>query len=187
MSDLKVNLQQINALLPQTQCRRCSYQGCEPYAQALLNNEADINQCPPGGDKTIQALARLLNQAVKPLNPKFGQYQTPRIAVIIEKDCIGCTKCLPACPVDAIVGASKMMHTVISNECTGCELCLAPCPMDCIVMETTEKKYSILVAKQRYQAKQQRLDYLQKQQKQQANQQKSALVAMIKSKKLATN
>ena len=101
-------IEQINNLLPQTQCTRCGYQGCEPYAEALANNEADINQCPPGGDETINALATLLNKRIKPLNSKFGEYQPPRLAVIIEKDCIGCAKCLVVCPVDAILGASKI-------------------------------------------------------------------------------
>jgi len=183
MNTPKLSLQeQINALLPQTQCTRCGYQGCEPYANALANDKAAINQCPPGGDDTIQALAKLLNKAVSPLNPKFGDYQTLHVARIVEKDCIGCTKCLIACPVDAILGASKMMHTVITDECTGCELCLSPCPVDCIIMETTEKKYNPSLARHRYQAKQQRLLFLQQQQRERANKKKLILKAMIKGK-----
>ena len=178
-------IEKINSLLPQTQCTRCGYQGCEPYAEALANNEADINQCPPGGDKTINALATLLNKSVKPLNPNFGAYQLPHIAVIIEKDCIGCAKCLAVCPVDAILGASKMMHTIITDECTGCELCIPPCPVDCIVMETTERKYKPSLAKQRYQAKQQRLIFLQKEQQERNKKKKAALMAMMKAKTIA--
>lgn len=154
-------IEQINALLPQTQCTRCGYQGCKPYAEAIANDEADINQCSPLGVQGIQALADLLNKPFKPLNPEFGEYQPPKVAVIIEEDCIGCAKCLPACPVDAILGASKVMHTVIQSECTGCELCVAPCPVDCIVMEEIELIYSSTIAKQRYEAKQQRLIRLQ--------------------------
>ncbi len=175
-------VEKINNLLPQTQCTRCGYQGCEPYAEALANNKADINQCPPGGDETIHALATLLNKSVKPLNPKFGVHQLPHIAVIIEKDCIGCAKCLAVCPVDAILGASKMMHTVIADECTGCELCISPCPVDCIVMEATEKKHNPSLAKQRYQARQQRLFFLKKEQQARIKKKKAALMAMMKAK-----
>lgn len=149
-------IEQINALLPQTQCTRCGYQGCKPYAEALANNEADINQCPPAGEESIQALADLLDKPFKPLNPEFGEHKSPQVAVIIEADCIGCAKCL-ICPVDAILGASKLMHTVIAAECTGCELCIAPCPVDCIVMEETTLIYNPDVARQRYEAQQQRL------------------------------
>jgi H+/Na+-translocating ferredoxin:NAD+ oxidoreductase subunit B len=124
----------IDALLPQTQCRRCSYAGCRPYAEAIAAGTADINQCPPGGAATIRALAGLLGRASKPLNPEYGEIKAKCVAVIDESTCIGCTLCLQACPVDAIVGANKYMHTVISSECTGCELCIAPCPVDCIAM-----------------------------------------------------
>ncbi len=178
-------VEKINALLPQTQCTRCGFQGCEPYAKALANNEVDINQCPPGGDKTIHALAHLLDKTIKPLNPKFGEYQLPHVAVIIEKDCIGCAKCLVVCPVDAILGASKMMHTVIADECTGCELCISPCPVDCIVMEVTEKKYKPSLAKQRYEAKQQRLISLKEEQQARTKKKKAALMAMMKARATA--
>ncbi|MDQ7090947.1 MAG: RnfABCDGE type electron transport complex subunit B [Methylococcales bacterium] len=175
---------QISDVLPQTHCTRCGYSGCEPYAHALANNKAEINQCPPGGDKTIQSLAALLNKVVKPLNPKFGEYQPPHVALIVEQDCIGCAKCLTACPVDAILGASKMMHTIISEECTGCDLCIPPCPVDCIVIEVTDNVYNKTLAKQRYQAKQHRLLVLQNEKKERANQKKAALKAMMQAKKV---
>lgn len=124
----------IDALLPQTQCTRCGYAGCKPYAQAIAAGEAAINQCPPGGQATIDALATLLGRPASPLNPANGVEAPPRIAVIDEERCIGCAKCLPACPVDAIVGAHRFMHTVIARQCNGCELCLPPCPVDCISM-----------------------------------------------------
>ncbi|NOQ36239.1 MAG: RnfABCDGE type electron transport complex subunit B [Methylococcaceae bacterium] len=178
-------IEQINSLLPQTQCTRCSYQGCKPYAEAIANNEADINQCPPAGDKGIQALADLLDKPFKPLNPEFGEYQTPSVAIVIEEDCIGCAKCLDACPVDAILGASKVMHTVIASECTGCELCIPPCPVDCIVMEKTELEYSPVLAKQRYEAKQQRLIRLQAEKVEKSKKQKEKLMAMMKAKAAA--
>ncbi|MGZ8928042.1 MAG: RnfABCDGE type electron transport complex subunit B [Methylobacter sp.] len=128
-------IDQINALLPQTQCGQCSFQGCRPYAEAIASGAADINQCPPGGDEGIRDLAELLGVPSKPLNTKFGVHKPPSVVFIIEEDCIGCTKCIAACPVDAILGASKFMHTVIAAECTGCELCVTPCPVDCIVMQ----------------------------------------------------
>jgi len=127
-------IDQINAILPQTQCRQCSFQGCKPYAVAIASGVADINQCPPGGNDGIVALASLLGVDPKPLNPEFGQHKAKSLAFIIEQDCIGCIKCIAVCPVDAILGAAKKMHTVISSECTGCELCIAPCPVDCIVL-----------------------------------------------------
>jgi electron transport complex protein RnfB len=121
----------IDALLPQTQCGRCGYSGCRPYAQAIAEG-APINQCPPGGAATIAALARLLGRAVLPLNPANGVEAPAGVAFIDESVCIGCARCLPPCPVDAIVGASRQTHTVIAALCTGCELCIAPCPVDCI-------------------------------------------------------
>lgn len=127
-------LDKIDALLPQTQCGQCGYPGCRPYAEAIANGNADINLCPPGGDEGIKRLAELLGVEPKPLGE--GLEQKPRaVAVIDEKDCIGCTLCIQACPVDAIVGAAKQMHTIIADQCTGCELCLPPCPVDCIYME----------------------------------------------------
>lgn len=126
--------QQIDALLPQTQCTRCGYAGCKPYADAIANGEAQINQCPPGGAVTIDALAKLQGRAPMPLNPANGVEGPALVAQIDEDVCIGCAKCLPPCPVDAIVGARKRMHTVLADVCTGCELCVAPCPVDCIAM-----------------------------------------------------
>jgi len=124
----------IDALLPQTQCTKCGYEGCRPYAEAIAAGDADIDQCPPGGEEGVARLARLLGREAKPLNPANGAYRPPQVAVIDEATCIGCTKCIQACPVDAIVGASKLMHTVIASWCTGCELCLPPCPVDCIAL-----------------------------------------------------
>jgi Na+-translocating ferredoxin:NAD+ oxidoreductase subunit B len=124
---------QIDALLPQTQCGQCTYAGCRPYAEAIAKGEADINQCPPGGEAVIIALADLLDVEVKPLNAEHGEEkQVPTIVRIDEQSCIGCTLCIQACPVDAILGAAKHMHTVIEDECTGCNLCIPPCPVDCI-------------------------------------------------------
>lgn len=126
-------VEKIDAVLPQTQCGQCGHPGCKPYAEAIAKGEADINQCPPGGEEGIQKLADLLGVEFKP----FGEGAAPKaksVALIDETTCIGCTLCIQACPVDAIVGAAKQMHTVIAKECTGCELCLAPCPVDCINM-----------------------------------------------------
>ena len=122
----------IDALLPQTQCTRCGFAGCGPYAAAIACGEADINQCPPGGSAVISALAALLERPVLALNPVHGTEAAPQVAWIDESRCIGCARCLAPCPVDAIVGASKFMHTVLTERCTGCELCLPPCPVDCI-------------------------------------------------------
>jgi len=130
-----VDIKAIDALLPQTQCTRCGYTGCLPYAQAIAQG-TPINQCPPGGSATIAALAQLLGREVLPLNPQHGVEQAPRVAVIDEARCIGCAKCLPPCPVDAIIGAARFLHTVVAELCTGCELCIAPCPVDCITMVT---------------------------------------------------
>lgn len=124
----------IDALLPQTQCTKCGYQGCMPYAEAIASNSAAINRCPPGGDTTIAALASLTGRAVLPLDQSCGSPMPHRVAVIDEAACIGCAKCLPPCPTDAIVGANKFLHTVVAALCTGCELCIAPCPVDCITM-----------------------------------------------------
>jgi electron transport complex protein RnfB len=124
----------IDALLPQTQCTRCGYPACRAYAEAIAIGEVDINQCPPGGAAGIVALAGLLGRPPKALNPANGVEKPREIAVIDEAACIGCTKCIQACPVDAIVGASKWMHTVLVDECTGCDLCIPPCPVDCITM-----------------------------------------------------
>ncbi|HEV2269830.1 MAG TPA: RnfABCDGE type electron transport complex subunit B [Steroidobacteraceae bacterium] len=124
----------IDALLPQTQCTRCGYPGCRPYAEAIARGEAAINQCPPGGAATIGELAALLQRDPLPLNPANGREGPLLVALIDEATCIGCAKCLPPCPVDAIIGARKQMHTVVAALCTGCELCIVPCPVDCISM-----------------------------------------------------
>ncbi len=124
----------IDALLPQTQCTRCGYPACLDYAHAIASGAADINQCPPGGAAGIALLAELTGRPARPLNPANGVEQAPRVALIDEDACIGCMKCILACPVDAIVGASKRMHTVLADECDGCELCIPPCPVDCIAM-----------------------------------------------------
>lgn len=124
----------IDALLPQTQCTKCGYAGCRPYAEAIAANAAQINQCPPGGSAGIAQLAALLGRTPLPLNPIHGAEQPLRVAVIDEALCIGCTLCIQACPADAIVGATKRMHTVLPHACTGCDLCVPPCPMDCIAM-----------------------------------------------------
>lgn len=126
-------VESIDQLLPQTQCGQCGHPGCRPYAEAIAAGEA-INRCPPGGQDTVDRLAELLGLESMPLDADPEQLDTDRVALIIEEDCIGCTKCIQACPVDAIIGAPKLMHTVVFDLCTGCDLCLAPCPVDCIEM-----------------------------------------------------
>ena len=123
-------VEQVNKLLPQTQCAQCGYPGCRPFAAAVVDGSAAINLCPPGGEETVRKLADLLGRDVIPLAESI----VPAVAVIDESRCIGCTHCRNACPVDAIVGAHQLMHTIIESECTGCELCIAPCPVDCISM-----------------------------------------------------
>ena len=137
-------VEQIDAVLPQTQCGQCGYPGCKPYAEAIANGD-EINKCPPGGEATIKKLADLMGVEPKPLDAAHGEEDTKKVAFIREDECIGCTKCIQACPVDAILGAAKHMHTVIAEECTGCDLCADPCPVDCIDMlpvETTIKNWS---------------------------------------------
>jgi electron transport complex protein RnfB len=128
----------IDRVLPQTQCTKCGYPACRPYARAIAAGEADINRCPPGGDAGVRALAALTARAYTPLDPACGVEAPRRIAVIDEHRCIGCTLCIVACPVDAIVGARKQMHAVIAELCTGCDLCVAPCPVDCIDLAPAE-------------------------------------------------
>ena len=132
-------VEQINEILPQTQCGQCGHPGCRPYAEAIANGEA-INKCPPGGEAGIQALADLLDLEVIPLDEEHGEQSVKKVAFIREAECIGCPKCLQACPVDAILGAAKQMHTVIVSECTGCDLCVEPCPVDCIDMIPAEQE-----------------------------------------------
>ncbi len=131
---------QIDSLLPQTQCGQCTYPGCRPYAEAIANGEANINQCPPGGETTMLALADLLGVDPQALDAEHEAEPDATVAFIIEDTCIGCTLCIQACPVDAILGAAKQMHTVIESECTGCELCIPPCPVDCIVMQPVRQE-----------------------------------------------
>lgn len=126
-------VEQIDQLLPQTQCGQCGYPGCKPYAKAIADGDA-INKCPPGGDATIKNLANLMGVEAQPLNQAHGTSDVKKVAYIREDECIGCTKCIQACPVDAIIGATRQMHTIIAAECTGCDLCVAPCPVDCIDM-----------------------------------------------------
>jgi len=132
-------VEKIDALLPQTQCGQCGFPGCKPYAEAIAKEEAAINQCPPGGEQTIHDLADLLDLEVLPLNPENGTVSEKTVVIIDEETCIGCTLCIQACPIDAIVGAAKQMHTVIESECTGCDLCIPPCPVDCIIITPVKK------------------------------------------------
>jgi electron transport complex protein RnfB len=135
MNDVTDLATRIDALLPQTQCEQCGFHGCRPYAEAMARGDAPINRCPPGGAAGIARLAALLDTPVLPLDPAHGVEKPRTIARVVEADCIGCTKCIQACPVDAIVGAAKLMHTVLPDHCTGCELCVPACPVDCIVLE----------------------------------------------------
>ncbi|CAA9892075.1 Ion-translocating oxidoreductase complex subunit B [Candidatus Methylobacter favarea] len=180
-------IDQINALLPQTQCGQCGFKGCRPYAEAMAAGAADINQCPPGGDEGISELANLLGVAAKPLDSRFGKHRPKSVAFIIEEDCIGCVKCIAACPVDAIAGAAKLMHTVVASECTGCELCLAPCPVDCIIMKPSpmeenssreQKSAQAQLAKRRYDARCLRKEREASEQAERAKKKKAALLRM---------
>ena len=154
----------IDTLLPQTQCGLCDYQGCHSYATAIINNEAPIDRCLPGGVETLRELVYYLNRDPSPDIVAMEKKARPiTVAVIREEECIGCTKCTQVCPTDAIIGASKLMHTVIANACTGCELCLPPCPVDCIDIKTitpptvVEKKQKAQRWRSRYENKQRRL------------------------------
>jgi electron transport complex protein RnfB len=126
--------ERLDRLLPQTQCGQCGYDGCRPYAEAMARGDAGVDHCPPGGDAGARALAKLLGVEAKPYDRSRGEQASPMVALVVEADCIGCTKCIQACPVDAIIGAAKHMHVVIEPLCTGCGLCVPPCPVDCIVM-----------------------------------------------------
>lgn len=173
-----IDVKRIDALLPQTQCGECSYAGCMPYAEALAAGLAKIDRCPPGGVPTVKALGALLS--VDP-TPYLAQAEVntreASVAVIREAECIGCTKCIAACPVDAIIGTGKMMHSVISHDCTGCGLCVEPCPVDCIEMQVQkEVSYDPNEARSRFQARQTRL-LREEHQKQQSYRQKRQMVA----------
>lgn len=162
----RVTPEQIDELLPQTQCGLCGYGGCLPYAEALVFENATINLCPPGGVKTLKAIGELLKEDPAPYLSEMEQKAKPKLlAVIREDECIGCTKCIQACPVDAILGSSKQMHAVVNSECTGCELCVSPCPVDCIDMvpvaanENAEaEKLKADYFRDRFQARQKRLE-----------------------------
>jgi Na+-translocating ferredoxin:NAD+ oxidoreductase subunit B len=152
----------IDAVLPQTQCAKCGFAGCRPYAEAIATRRAEINQCPPGGAAGIAKLSSITGRPVLPLNPENGNEAPLRVAVIDEELCIGCTLCIQACPVDAIVGAAKRMHTVLAPLCTGCDLCIPPCPMDCITMLTAQpprgwSDADALAARSRFEARNRRL------------------------------
>ena len=192
--DLTSLVNEIDSLLPQTQCGQCSYSGCLPYAQAISENKAKINRCPPGGIKTLLALANLLEKDPEPFIAEMQkQLITPLTASIRESECIGCTKCIQACPVDAILGAPKQLHVVLTQECTGCGLCLTPCPVDCIdMLSIIQPNYNPKQARRRYYAKKQRLElkrdqaHLNKKNIPQLNEQAyiQAAVERVKEKKL---
>lgn len=150
-----VAVKDIDAVLPQTQCGECSFSGCLPYAQALAEGRTSIDKCPPGGVKTVKALGELLNIDATPYLAEVQQKtRAPSTAIIREAECIGCTKCIQACPVDAIIGSAKLMHTIIADECTGCGLCIEPCPVDCIEMQTlSEPQYEVNKARNRHSAR----------------------------------
>ncbi|KTD20880.1 iron-sulfur cluster binding protein [Legionella lansingensis] len=173
-----VAVKAIDALLPQTQCGDCGYAGCLPYAEALAQGIAPINRCPPGGASTVKALGELLGIDATPyLAEAQATQRPPSRAFIREAECIGCTKCIQACPVDAIIGSGKLMHTVIAHECTGCGLCVDPCPVDCIEMlPLLETAYDKEQARQRYHARQARF-LREEQEKQQAYREKRKLAA----------
>ena len=151
----------IDAVLPQTQCTRCGYDGCRPYADAVAARVADINRCPPGGATTVVALAAITGRAAKPIAADCGTFPGYRTARIDESYCIGCTLCIDACPVDAILGGPKQMHVVLPHLCSGCELCIAPCPVDCIAMYPADRKWAVadaMAARSRHRARIERLD-----------------------------
>jgi electron transport complex protein RnfB len=165
LATLSISVEAIDAVLPQTQCTQCGFTGCLPYAEAIAAGDADINRCPPGGDDVIRALSALTGLPYTPLDTTRGEHKPRLLAVIDEAVCIGCTICIQKCPVDAIVGAAKRMHTVIADECTGCELCVAPCPVDCIALIPAPASHPALatpteaagLARKRYRARLARL------------------------------
>lgn len=173
-----VSVKAIDALLPQTQCGECGYPGCLPYAEALAQGKASIDRCPPGGVATVKALGELLAVDATPYLPAAStNTRPPALALIREEECIGCTKCIQACPVDAIIGSGKLMHAVIDSECTGCGLCIEPCPVDCIeLVSIPEPGYDKALARQRFNARQARL-LRDEQDKQQTYREKRKLAA----------
>lgn len=142
VADLPTLAERIDAVLPQTQCARCGFAACRPYADALAAGATDLDRCPPGGDALIATLSLLTGITAKPLDPAYGEAEPLRVAVIDESLCIGCTLCIAACPVDAILGAQKRMHAVLPSLCSGCELCVAPCPVDCIAMVPAGREWT---------------------------------------------
>ena len=179
---LNALIEAIDALLPQTQCRRCGFEACRPYAEALARNETLPNRCPPGGDEGAARLAAFLNRPATPVDRSCGEPGPLKVARIREADCIGCTKCILACPVDAISGASRWMHAVIESRCTGCELCLPPCPTDCIEMveaDTSESWTSeqANAARSRLEARMRRLNKVQARSLETPEDRRRALVA----------
>jgi len=153
-------VERIDSLLPQTQCRRCGYPACRPYAEAVACGAADINRCPPGGPSTVAALAALTGKTARAIDPACGAHEPLAVARIVERACIGCTLCIAACPVDAIIGAPKRMHAILPSLCTGCGLCLPPCPVDCIVLEPADRAWThsdAAAASGRYRARTARL------------------------------
>ena len=177
--NIAASVDAIDALLPQTQCTRCGYPACRPYAEAIAQAEAPINRCPPGGQAGVERLAQLLGTDVPSLDRDCGEErQVEVVARVIEEDCIGCTKCIQACPVDAIVGALNLMHTVITDECNGCELCIPPCPVDCIeLLEAPALPPAFARAdhfRSRYQARAQRLSRLAREQRERRRQRAQA-------------
>ncbi|KTC98610.1 RnfABCDGE type electron transport complex subunit B [Legionella erythra] len=172
-------VEDIDALLPQTQCGECGYAGCLPYAEALAHGTATIDRCPPGGIHTVEALGRLLGVDVEPFRSSAAMNtRAPALARIREPECIGCTKCIQACPVDAIMGSAKRMHAIITHECTGCGLCVEPCPVDCIELHPLEEaQYDRQLARQRHRARQTRL-LREEHEKQQQYRQKSRLALL---------
>lgn len=162
LTTIPIEVEDVNAVLPQTQCQECGYQGCQPYADAIVNNNERIDLCLPGGTRVLGRLGDVTGQDPTPYWQEMEQKQKPKqVAIIREDECIGCTKCIQACPVDAIIGANKQMHTIIADECTGCELCIDPCPVDCIELMQTGQANAITQAesnhyRQRYEARQQR-------------------------------
>jgi len=169
----KPTIEQIDALLPQTQCGLCDYDGCKPYAEAIVQQGENIDRCPPGGVDTLNKLAEITEQDATPMIADMKQKQkTVMVAIIREDACIGCTKCIQACPTDAIVGAAKLMHTVITNDCTGCELCILPCPVDCIDMvvipepDSEQRQQRANKFRQKYQKRNQRLEKMAAEKKQ---------------------
>ena len=179
---MKPTVDDIDALLPQTQCGQCDYAGCKPYAKAIIEEGETINKCIPGGVKTLKRIGDYLQQPTSHLEAKLQQKEKPAVLAIIDESlCIGCTKCIKACPVDAILGRNKHMHTVISDECTGCELCVEPCPMDCIELRPveankTEKQQHDAAnkARKRYQNRNQRLERIAQEKKQKHQQARAA-------------